>query len=76
MIGGFQKRTITMSVQDPPPAKLRGKSLYRFLVKEQQRWIEECTRNGRSYVGPNGQSIRQADEDELYRLLALAGILS
>ncbi len=48
--------------------KIRGRELYVFLVDEQRKWIERCEANGRSYTGPNGQAIREADEAELRRL--------
>lgn len=31
----------------------------------QQKWIENCEANGRSYAGPNGPAIQQADRNAL-----------
>lgn len=50
------------------PIGLRGKQLDRHLLHNQRKWIEWCEGNERSYTGPNGPSIRQADHDELRRL--------
>jgi len=47
--------------------KLRGRALYVRLVHDQRKWIEDCEK-GRSYLGPNGRAIREADEAELRRL--------
>ena len=52
---------------DPSP-RLRGRALVQKLLESQQRWIQECETNGRSYAGPNGDAIRRADQDELRRL--------
>lgn len=51
-----------------PPKGLRGPALRRALLSQQQRWIEYCEQNERSYAGPNGMAIRWADEAELRRL--------
>lgn len=48
----------------------RGRALYLHLLSEQRQWIESCEKNGRSYTGPNGTAIREADEAELHRLEA------
>ncbi len=45
-------------------------SLYRKLIFDQRKWIEDCEANGKSYTGPNGPAIAQADIDELRRLEA------
>ncbi len=38
-------------------------------VAKQQKWIDECERNGRSYADPTwGPRVRQADIEELTRL--------
>jgi len=37
-------------------------------IMEQQRWIESCENNGKSYTGPNGAAIRTADNNQLYKL--------
>jgi hypothetical protein len=42
------------------PASLRGRGRIVANIEAQQRWIEYCE-NGRSYKGPNGQAIREAD---------------
>lgn len=52
---------------DPTPG-LRGRARLVDLVSKQQRWIERCERNGKSYAGPNGPAIRAADQEELRRL--------
>ena len=42
-----------------------------FLVSQilnQQKWIEGCESNGKSYTGPNGVEIRQADNNYLLDL--------
>jgi len=44
--------------------KARREFLIR-MVTEQRKWIESCESNGRSYSGPNGRNIRQADENAL-----------
>lgn len=41
---------------------------WRNRLHEQRKWIEKCESSGRSYTGPNGQAIRQADEAELQKL--------
>lgn len=51
-----------------PPKTAKGKRLYRMLVDSQKAWIAYCESNGKSYSGPNGQSIKQADLDELKNL--------
>lgn len=61
----------------PPPrdAKLRGlrgRRLWLALLDHQQRWIEWCESNERSYTGPRGELIRAADYAELRRLERLA----
>ncbi len=40
-------------------------------ISEQRKWIEKCEA-GRSYLGPNGKMIREADKQELKRLELLA----
>lgn len=47
---------------------MNGRQLYLRLLAEQRKWIEHCESNGRSYTGPNGQAIREADEQELERI--------
>lgn len=52
-----------IALSEPP--KLRGRELDLHRVDQQRKWIEFCESNGRSYAGPNGQAIREADEREL-----------
>jgi len=37
-------------------------------ITKQQKWIESCESNGKSYTGSNGGAIRQADNDCLRQL--------
>lgn len=37
-------------------------------ITKQQKWIEGCESNGKSYTGPNGGAIRQADNNYLLDL--------
>ena len=39
-------------------------------ITKQQKWIEGCESNGRSYTGSNGGAIRQADNARLRQLEA------
>jgi hypothetical protein len=50
------------------PRRLRGRELRLHLIDQQRRWIEYCEKNGRSYAGPNGQAIRNADLEALRKL--------
>lgn len=52
---------------------LKGKALYRTLIINQKNFIEWCENNGKSYTGPNGPAIKQADLNELKRLESLGG---
>ena len=50
-----------------------------FLIRQitsQQTWIESCESNGKSYTGPNGGAIRQADVNHLLELERELGELS
>lgn len=59
-------------LKELPYKGLRGKKLYSVLAINQRAWIEYCERNGRSYTGPNGPAIRQADLNELRRVERLS----
>lgn len=37
-------------------------------IHKQQKWIERCENNERSYTGTNGVAIRQADNNYLHKL--------
>lgn len=37
-------------------------------IRKQQKWIEGCEANGKSYTGENGVAIRQADNNHLREL--------
>lgn len=37
-------------------------------IQKQQKWIENCESNGKSYTGENGIAIRQADNNYLHKL--------
>ena len=39
-------------------------------LSRQQKWIERCEQSPRSYTGPNGLAIAQADRDALRALEA------
>ena len=45
--------------------KAKRKDLLHNKITKQQKWIENCEGNSRSYTGPNGSDIRQADNDRL-----------
>ena len=45
----------------------RRSFLIRQIIK-QQKWIEGCESNGKSYTGPNGGAIRQADTNYLLEM--------
>ena len=61
--------TLTYPPRDPPKG-LKGPALRRALLDQQYRWIEYCVANNKSYMGPNGQAIRESDEAELRRRFA------
>ncbi len=48
-----------------PPRRARGRALVLSMIEHQQKWIARCEANGRSYTGPNGAAIRQADLSNL-----------
>ena len=55
------------SILDPKRG-LKGRALYLHLVENQKKWIAHCEENGKSYSGPRGDAIREADRNELRRL--------
>lgn len=57
-----------MSYNEESYFGLRGKALYEVLFRNQKKFIEYCENNGRSYTGPNGLSIREADINELQKI--------
>ena len=46
------------------PTQKRQSFLTTNIIK-QQKWIEGCEANGKSYAGPNGPAIRAADNAQL-----------
>ena len=46
------------------PGEKRQSFLTTNIIK-QQKWIEGCEANGKSYAGPNGPEIRAADNAQL-----------
>ncbi len=50
--------------------KVGVKGFYQEQIADQRQWIENCEKSSKSYTGPNGQAIREADDFELHRLLA------
>ncbi len=48
------------------PAQKRQSFLTTNIIK-QQKWIERCEANGKSYAGQNGPNIRAADNAQLVK---------
>ena len=49
---------------DPPKQRMTALERASHYLNAQRKWIEHCE-SGRSYTGPNGKAIREADYAEL-----------
>lgn len=48
--------------------RAKRREFLRNEIPRQQRWIEACENNGKSYTGLNGDAVRQADNNHLIAL--------